>query len=440
MNSDYFFQLSARVFASLHKNEIGALYYHGEISTFIRLNAARVRQPGEVEQRAANLTLINGNRHTSTELALAGDFSQDDARLTQALQAMRDLLRAVPDDPHLLYDAQPSENISIEPGELPEPQDAIAMLLDLAKRLDLVGLWASGSIDRGYASSLGHRYWKTVYSFNLDFSIYAERDKAAKGSYAGFGFDPAILAERVARVAQQVDILRRPERRLQPGAYRVYLSPNALSEILLLLSGDAFSVKAQRTKQTPLLRMLEGEASLDKRVNLADESESGMAPRFLPFGFFRPERVPLISEGRAVSALVSPRSAREYGLEVNAAPNERPTSLALGAGDLKKDDILRRLDTGLYVTDLWYANYSDLAHGRITGLTRFATMWVQNGNVVAPSAVMRFDDTLYRIFGSELEALTTEREWICDSNTYFERSTDSLLLPGALVRSFVLSL
>ena len=112
----------------------------------------------------------------------------------------------------------------------------------------------------------------------------------------------------------------------------------------------------------------------------------------------------------------------------------------MAPGDLPERDVLRRLGTGIYVTDTWYTNYSDLASARITGMTRFATMWVEDGEPIAPLAVMRFDDSIYRMLGSELEALGEEREWMLDGGTYFERSTDSYLLPGALLRSMTFTL
>ena len=42
---------------------------------------------------------------------------------------------------------------------------------------------------------------------------------------------------------------------------------------------------------------------------------------------------------------------------------------------------------------------------RLTGMTRFATFWVEHGQIVAPVEAMRFDDSLYRLLGSELERL-----------------------------------
>lgn len=42
-------------------------------------------------------------------------------------------------------------------------------------------------------------------------------------------------------------------------------------------------------------------------------------------------------------------------------------------------------------TQLWYLNFSDRPGGRITGMTRFASFWVEDGRIVAPLNVMRFD-------------------------------------------------
>jgi predicted Zn-dependent protease len=73
-------------------------------------------------------------------------------------------------------------------------------------------------------------------------------------------------------------------------------------------------------------------------------------------------------------------------------------------------------------------------------MTRFASFWVENGEIVAPLNVMRFDETLYHILGSNLIALTAEREFIIEADTYEVRSTRSARLPGALVDGFTLTL
>jgi predicted Zn-dependent protease len=131
---------------------------------------------------------------------------------------------------------------------------------------------------------------------------------------------------------------------------------------------------------------------------------------------------------------VSPRTAREFELAANGAnAHEMPEALAMAGGELPERDALAALDTGLAIGNLWYLNYSDRPACRMTGMTRFATFWVENGSIVAPVNVLRFDDTIYRMLGDKLEALTVERELMLESNTYGARMLTSTTLPGALL-------
>ena len=99
-----------------------------------------------------------------------------------------------------------------------------------------------------------------------------------------------------------------------------------------------------------------------------------------------------------------------------------------------------RLGTGLHIGNLWYLNYADRNDCRVTGMTRFATYWVEDGRPAAPVEVMRFDDSLYHLLGERLEGLTRERELMLSPETYEGRSSASALLPGALVSGIELTL
>ncbi len=112
----------------------------------------------------------------------------------------------------------------------------------------------------------------------------------------------------------------------------------------------------------------------------------------------------------------------------------------MAGGELDEGDVLSRLDTGLYIGNLWYTNFSDRPAGRLTGMTRFATFWVENGRIQAPVETMRFDDSLFSFLGPHLEALTREPETILPAGTYGARQSGSRTLPGALVGRFTLTL
>ena len=73
---------------------------------------------------------------------------------------------------------------------------------------------------------------------------------------------------------------------------------------------------------------------------------------------------------------------------------------------MKLAEVLSRLGTGVYIGNLHYLNWSDRAACRTTGMTRFATFWVEDGEIKAPLNVMRFDETAYRMLGDNLVDLT----------------------------------
>lgn len=307
---------------------------------------------------------------------------------------------------------------------------------------DLVGFLATGPIQRGFASSYGHHNWHEVANFNFEWSLYHEADKAAKSSYAGFEWDPQVLRAKIIRAANDVAVLRRPARVIAPGDYRVYLSPMALAEVVSMMTWGGFSAKARATRTSPLQKLYDGQASLSPLVSIAEHTSGGLMPAVQSDGFRRPDRIDLIEAGRGVGLLASPRTAREYGLAQNGgeAGDEDPQSLDMAGGTVEHEHTLRELGTGLCINNLWYLNFSDRMNARMTGMTRFATFWVENGEAVAPTSVMRFDDSVYRILGDHLTALTSAREFIPDSRTYGSRITASKRLPGAFVDGFHLTL
>jgi predicted Zn-dependent protease len=208
-----------------------------------------------------------------------------------------------------------------------------------------------------------------------------------------------------------------------------------------MLNWSGVSAKAQRTKQSCIQQLVDGRAALSPLLHVTEDSANGLAPRFDEAGFEKPARVELVRGGRHAGSMVSPRTGAEYGIASNGADaSESMSAMAVGAGTLRESQVLEALDTGLYVGNLHYLNFSDRANGRVTGMTRFATFWVEGGRIVAPAQVMRWDDTLYRMLGDNLEALTDRPQWILDNRTYGQRSVQTSRVPGALLSRMAFTL
>lgn len=430
-----FYGLADEVLAGAQGEEVLLLSFSGEESDFVRFNRGRIRQAGSVCQRDLAMELILGRRHVRSVCTLSGDAAIDGERCRGVLNELRERLPHVPEDPHLLYATEPRSGETLGADRLPDAADAVDAALAAGDGRDLVGLLARGGVFAGFANSLGQRNWFSSYPFNLGWSFYHAADKAVQTAYAGFEWSDEQFARRVAAAAEQLDVLSRPARTVEPGEYRVYLAPDALREFMEILSWGGFGLKAHRTKSTSLLKMIEQGATLAPAVTVSENTAEGMSANFTAAGFLKPDRVTLIDAGRLTGCLVSPRSAKEYGVECNAEA-EYPVSLDMAGGDLAAGDVLSKLDTGVYVNQLWYLNYSDMPACRITGMTRFATFWVEGGRIAAPLNVMRFDETVYRALGENLLALTAERDFIPADETYGGRSTRSARLPGALIDRF----
>ncbi|NVZ07823.1 peptidase [Allochromatium humboldtianum] len=440
MTPDAFFALAERLSAGLTGDEVLFCNLGGEVSDFVRLNRNRVRQAGNVRAAGLTLTLIAGARQAEAAFDLSGDPEADLALGRTLIGRLRERLAVLPDDPYLQYATEPSTGVTCQESQaLPPAEEAVATLIEAAEGLDLVGIWAGGLIQTGLASSLGHRHWHERASFNLDWSVYLSGDKALKSSYSGFDWNPDVVHERLRTMRAGLEILRRPARRLDPGRYRAYLAPPAVEELMGMLAWGGFDLRDHRTQQTPLLKLVRGERAFDPRITLREDHARGLTPGFTPEGFILPPSVTLIDAGAFGDCLVDARSGREYGEPVNAASGS-PESLSLEPGDLPESEVLARLDTGLWIGHLWYCNWSDPNEARVTGMTRFGTFWVEGGEIRCPVEVMRFDDSLYALLGTRLEALTRERELRLSPETYEGRSSASALLPGVLVSGIELTL
>lgn len=436
-----FFALADDVFGALAADEVAFCDLSAERSDFVRLSGGRVRQAGSVAQEQLTLRLAHGKRHAAATLSLSSDREGDAARAAALLPELRALVAQLPEDPYFCFPSAPLEHEREQPASLPTREQALAALEAASAAHDLVGIYAAGPQLRGHASSAGRRLFSTSASFNVDFSLHLDGARAVKGRYAGSDFSAAALSSRVSDAAAQLDVLARAPRRVEPGRYRVYLAPAAVAELLALLCWGGFGLKSWRTQQTPLRRLVAGERALDARVSLAELGVGVPSPAFDAAGFVKPERVALVEGGRAGTPLVSARSSAEYGVAANGCgESESPAALEMAGGALEMAHAVRDVGEGLYVGNLWYLNYSDRGSCRITGMTRFATLWVEGGELVAPVSAMRFDESFYDALGHKLVGITRERELLLDPDSYGQRSTDSMRVPGVIVDDFTLTL
>lgn len=428
-----FSALAEAIAGEARADEAAFAYLRGERSDFVRVNRARVRQAGTVEHVVVALRLFRAGRQAQMRCTLATPGDVRD-RVRTALAALRTAIEGLPDDPFASFEPTPGASERIVRAPAPTPYEALDAIVDAAGDADLVGLFAGGIVVRALASNLGHRHYHEATSTSFDFSIHATQAHATKHTWSAAQWDAASLRAAITAAREQALVLTRPVRHLEPGSYRALMAPAAVADLVSLLAWGGFSERSFRSGQSPLARAQRGDACFDPRLEIVDDLDALEVPRFQPEGFLAPARTALVERGRPAQRLVSSRSALEFAVPGNGAPDdERPRAACVRAGRLDAAALHATLGTGIAIPNLWYLNWSDRQACRATGMTRFATLWVEDGVPVAPVAPMRFDDSLYRMFGAGLLGFGARVETIPDVETWDGREPGGVRAPAALV-------
>ncbi|MTF37816.1 TldD/PmbA family protein [Cyanobacterium aponinum] len=435
-----FNSVSEKLFNNLKEGEYLIIQLTAEKSHFIRFNHAKVRQTGMVIDAEVSLKLISSQKTAYANFPLTGNEEIDLSLALENLDYLRSEIKLLPEDPYIVLPQYHTSSHEVYPSNLLNPKIAIESILKPVQGLDFTGYYAGGLMIRANYNSLGQKHWFATDSFFIDYSLINHNNKAIKGTFSARDWDFNQYQHQINWNKKQLEKLNLPIHEVKPGNYRTYLAPSAIASLLGMFSWGAISEASLQQGGSALAKMRQ-EENLSVLFSLKENFESGNVPRFNDLGEVSPNELPLIESGKLVNTLINSRTALEYNLTANGANNsESLRSPEIKAGSLKEEEILKNLDTGLYLSNLHYLNWSDRSSGRITGMTRYGCFWVEKGEIVATIKDLRFDDSLYSFFGHNLIALTDFREFIPEVSTYESRSLGGCLVPGALVNQFTFTL
>ncbi|HBO41653.1 MAG TPA: hypothetical protein DD477_10615, partial [Spirochaetaceae bacterium] len=391
----HFNAVAAFVLGELRSDEQAAITYSAESSYFMRFNNAKVRQAGTVEQSDVFIKLYRGAKTWGFAVGLCGKAADDENRLAEALGLARATLSQLPDDAYQVVPAATDQSDASFDGTLLAEADIPATVLSPAEGLDFAGLYSQGCICRGAANSAGARHWFATHTFVVDYSAWLPNGKGVKSSYAGRDWLDAEYAAKLKLTRDALANLTKPETALKPGAYRAFVTADALNEVVTFFSWDGFGERGIQQGDSAYLAIREGRESFSPQFTLSQDFSLGVEPAFNMAGEIAPSLLTVIDRGKLVNTIVSSRTAKQYQVQSNAAEeHEGMRSVAIASGSLNQAEALAKLGTGIYVSNFHYLNWSDPANARITGMTRFACLWVENGKIVGPIKDMRWDESL----------------------------------------------
>ena len=436
-----FNKLSEQLLFNLNSDEHIKVSIDGENSQFVRFSQSKVRQSGLVDDATLSISLIKNGRTCNSSFTLTGNVEIDEKTAFMELKRMREEVVTLPKDPFVVLPCDTGSSREDHSGSLLNQEDVVSSLSPAMQGVDLAGIWASGRIFTGNANSAGQKHWFANDTFSLDYSLITPAEKMVKDTYAGSHWDQSEYEKMMSSSIAKLRMMEKPGKKIKPGSYRTYIAPAGVADIVGMFSWGGVGEASIQQGDSSLCRMRQNDVKMSPCFTLSEDFTSGIVPRFNYNGELAPKKLDLILSGSLNNTLISSRTAKEYGVESNfAGEQEAMRSPVLATGDLKEEDVVQSLDNGIYLSNLHYLNWSDRPGGRITGMTRYACFWVENGEVIAPIENMRFDDSIYHFFGKNLESVSDKAHLHPTVETYEGRELGGISCPGILLKSFELTL
>lgn len=431
-------KLSESLFKGLQPYEVLGLNLSGEESLFIRFNHGQIRQLTQVDQYMVEMRLQFEQRTSVLIFNISGQWGADLEKAQACLARCRQEIAALKPDPYFVSLTNNGASESISRQDLPSAEEVAFTISHAHGKIDQAGFYCAGPLYRANCNSLGQNHWFETHTFFYDYSVFTVNSedipKAIKGNFSSAQWSAQALIEDIDATQKQIPALQKPEIVLQPGSYRAYIAPSAMDEFIGLLNWRGFDYASVRQGTSALTRFLQPSEKWSKSFNLKENYSLGFAPRFNSLGEVAPLEMNLVGQGHLENWFISSRAAKEYSVTGNAGEGYFRSAEILPGG-LEDKNILQNLGEGLWISDLHYLNWSDPKAARVTGMTRYACFWVEGGRFKAPIKDMRFDESLFDLFGKNLVDLTTKSKQKPNTMTYEERAVGGTKLPGVLVSS-----
>jgi PmbA protein len=439
-------ELAERACRAADGDEADALA-HVERSGFARFANSEVHQPTLVQDESVSIRVVRDGR-----LGFSSTNRTDDDGLRATARRAAEAADNAPPDPAFpgLPPPEPvpevggfdEETASLTPAHQAR---AAAAAIEAAPEIGLFGYFTSGLVETAVVSSLGLAVSQEMTDASLlalaagdDESGFAEATSWKVGE-----IDVPAVAQASAETAHRTKGAREAE----PGTYRAFLAPYALSELLWYFGFTSLSALAVLEGRSYLAGRL-GEELFDSGFTLVDDA---LDPRGLPKAFdFEgvPKRsVTIVERGVAKDVVWDRRTAKRAGDgRVSTGHALAPSAqgygpmafnLSVEAGDASEDELVERVGEGLYITRLHYLSMVDPREGIVTGMTRDGTFRVQEGRVTTPLVNLRFTLSVPKLF-ERLLGLSGDVTLVNRSDFYGERYAFGTLVPASATEAFTI--
>jgi predicted Zn-dependent protease len=376
-----------------------------------RFAASEITTAGGVTDTTVTITSTIGRRRASASTNVL-----DDASLKRTVELAERLAKLAPEDPELMPELGTQQYPSVSAfvnrtAELsPEARARAAQTVIDAEQARANRLAVAGYIEANAgATAVATNGGLFAYHSSTDVSM-STTARTPDGTGSGYAVagsrdwadvDAAALGRRAAGKA----LASRNPQAIEPGMYTVVLEPQAVADVLPLLTGS-FNARATDEGRTAFAKAggtKLGEKIADERVTIySDPTDADLLMQPFDAEGLPLRRVTWIEKGVLKNLAYSRFWADKKGVQPTGGGaggfggfggGGLPGGLKMVGGTKSVDELVAGTRRGILVTRFWYIRFLDPRTVLVTGLTRDGTFLIENGKITRPLKNFRWNES-----------------------------------------------
>jgi predicted Zn-dependent protease len=393
--------------------------FSGTTSALTRFAVNGIHQNVAEENEQISVRAVLGHK-----IGVTGGNQLDDNALRDVVRRAIAIASVQPEDPEFKSLPAP-EPIPPCPGAYSEataafgPEERAAAVKVVVGHAVERGFEAAGAFETSVmqvavANSLG--VWAHERRTEAEFHAVVMAEPGGSGwtqrltvDASTLDFD-ALAAEVVEKAARS----RHPVE-LPVGEYRVVLDTYAVAELLQNLAYMGLNALALEEDRSPFTGRMGQQVAAPSVTIYDDAFDQAGLPRAFDYEGAPKRRVTLVDRGVATAVVHDSLSAHKEGKPNTGhalpAPNAFgafPENLMMAPGDATREELLRGVERGVYVTRFHYTNVVHPVRTLFTGMTRDGTFLIEHGELAQPVKSFRFTQSIWDALAG-VEALSRDR-------------------------------
>ncbi|MFW9993123.1 MAG: TldD/PmbA family protein [Candidatus Odinarchaeota archaeon] len=257
--------------------------------------------------------------------------------------------------------------------------------------------------------SLSSKETSCTFSVNV---LAVENSKDARNSQSEANrFSDSIPFEKLAKTAARYAVLGLNPKKLEPGKYSAILDYQAMLEPLVFTCLGLSGMFALQHRSFLAQKM--GQQIFSERFTLEHDPHN---PEIITSSSFDDEGLPtkkfnFIERGilrefahDRWSASQMKNAPNSCGYESERTSFGIPFSEKLQEGTKTTEELIKTVDNGIFVSRLFYTNWSNPLAGILTGTTRNGFFKIEKGEITTSLLPMRHTTSIFEMFGEGYSA------------------------------------